>query len=154
MTKVTKVKIEDGVVVEGYLLDDDNIPQHLEDWVTAPLEVGPGWMYNGDTFNPPTPEFEWERMLPVRKAMRLSFSQFLVGLVTEGWITEQEGDAWVEGILPASILTMIQTLPADQQFAVRTHAKRMTEITRTDTLISLFDIPVDTMDDFFLKYRN
>lgn len=154
MTKVTKVKIEDGIVVEGYLLEEGKIPEHLQNWVTAPLEVGPGWLYNGESFSPPTEAFQWERMLPNRKAMKLSFSQFLVGLVTEGWISEEEGDAWTEGTLPSSIVTMIQTLPVEQQFAVRTHAKRMTEIARTDTLITLFDVPVDTMDNFFLKYRN
>lgn len=48
---VVKAKVEEGVVVEAYLVWD--IPDHLVSWVTAPTEVGPGWLYDGSTFNPP-----------------------------------------------------------------------------------------------------
>jgi len=48
---IVKAKVEDGVVVDAYLLWD--IPPHMEDWVTAPPEVGPGWTYDGTTFAPP-----------------------------------------------------------------------------------------------------
>lgn len=48
---VVKVRIEDGVVVEAYLVWD--IPDHLASWVTAPVEVGPGWRYDGAVFTPP-----------------------------------------------------------------------------------------------------
>lgn len=48
---IVKAKVEGGVVVEAFLVWD--IPQQLEDWITAPTEVGPGWLYDGSTFTPP-----------------------------------------------------------------------------------------------------
>lgn len=48
---VVKVRVEGSVVVEAYLVWD--IPEHLVGWVTAPIEVGPGWLYDGVTFSPP-----------------------------------------------------------------------------------------------------
>lgn len=47
-----KAKVVDGIVVEAFLLWET--PAHLEDWVTAPFEVGPNWLYDGTTFTPPT----------------------------------------------------------------------------------------------------
>jgi len=49
---IVKAKIENGIVVEAFLLWE--IPPHLENWVTAPLEVGPDWTYDGTTFSPPS----------------------------------------------------------------------------------------------------
>jgi len=49
---IVKAKIENGIVVEAFLLWE--IPPHLENWITAPAEVGPGWIYDGTTFFPPT----------------------------------------------------------------------------------------------------
>lgn len=51
MVPVVKAKVENGVVVQSFLVWD--IPEHLKDWITAPIEVGPGWTYDGTTFNPP-----------------------------------------------------------------------------------------------------
>ena len=48
---VVKARIEDGVVVEAYLVWE--IPEHLSSWETAPVEAGPGWLYDGQTFSPP-----------------------------------------------------------------------------------------------------
>jgi hypothetical protein len=48
---VVKARVESGVVVEAFLVWD--VPAHLADWITAPTEVGPGWLYDGLTFSPP-----------------------------------------------------------------------------------------------------
>ena len=48
---IVKAKVEDGVVVEAFLVWE--VPPHLKDWITAPTEVGPSWLYNGETFTPP-----------------------------------------------------------------------------------------------------
>lgn len=48
---IVKAKVEDGIVVEAFLVWD--IPERLRDWLTAPIEVGPGWLYDGSTFSPP-----------------------------------------------------------------------------------------------------
>ena len=48
-----KARVEDGVVVEAFLVWD--VPQHLADWITAPTEVGPNWLYDGSTFTQPLP---------------------------------------------------------------------------------------------------
>ena len=51
---VVKARVESGVVVEAFLVLD--VPKHLEDWVTAPVEVGPGWRFDGVAFTPPEQE--------------------------------------------------------------------------------------------------
>lgn len=48
---IVKARIEGGVVVEAFLVWD--VPAHLESWVTAPIEVGPSWTYDGEAFSPP-----------------------------------------------------------------------------------------------------
>jgi hypothetical protein len=51
---VVKARVENGVVVEAFLVWD--VPTHLSDWITAPVEVGPDWLYDGETFSPPPEE--------------------------------------------------------------------------------------------------
>lgn len=48
---IVKAKVDAGVVVEAFLVWE--VPPHLELWTTAPVEVGPGWLYDGVTFSPP-----------------------------------------------------------------------------------------------------
>ena len=48
---IVKARVEGGVVVEAFLLWE--VPPHLADWITAPIEVGPGWRYDGVIFTPP-----------------------------------------------------------------------------------------------------
>lgn len=48
---IVKVKVENGVVIDAYLLWE--IPPHMESWITAPIEVGPGWNYSEGVFSPP-----------------------------------------------------------------------------------------------------
>ena len=66
----------------------------------------------------------------------LSFAQLLIGLVSEGWITEAEGEGWLVGTLPAPVLTVIGTLPVNQQFAAKARASRPSDVERADPLVA------------------
>lgn len=91
-----------------------------------------------------------------RAGMRLSFAQLLIGLVTEGWIAEDEGDGWADGTLPMPVQLVIDSLPQEQRFAARTRAKRPSEVLRLDPLVALFATAMgktDTeLDEFFTLY--
>lgn len=70
-----------------------------------------------------------------RQSMSLSFAQLLIGLVAEAWITEAEGEAWLAGTLPGTVLTVIDGLPANQRFPAKARALRPSEVVRTDPLV-------------------
>jgi len=58
MMEIVKARVENGVVVEAFLIADIPFPNDvyradLADWLTAPTEVGVGWLYDGATFTPP-----------------------------------------------------------------------------------------------------
>ena len=58
MDQIVKARVEDGVVVESFLINNIPFPNDvyradLADWLTAPIEIGVGWLYNGDKFTPP-----------------------------------------------------------------------------------------------------
>lgn len=65
----------------------------------------------------------------------ISFAQLLIGLVSEAWITEAEGEAWLSGTLPFAVLTVIDSLPADQRFAAKARAIRPSVVLRNDPLV-------------------
>lgn len=91
-----------------------------------------------------------------RSTMRLSFPQMLIGLVTEGWITETEGEAWLTGTLPAAVDALIGTLPTNIRFAARARAIRPSEVVRTDVIVLALadeqDKSPEEMDAFFTTY--
>lgn len=70
-----------------------------------------------------------------RQSMSLSFAQLLIGLVAEAWITEAEGEAWLAGMLPLAVLTVIDGLPAAQRFPAKARALRPSEVLRSDPLV-------------------
>jgi hypothetical protein len=86
----------------------------------------------------------------------LSFAQLMIGLVSEGWITTAEGEAWLTGTLPAPVLALIGTLPAAQQFPAKARALRPTIVERTDPLVSDLGLAQgktpEQLDDFFRTY--
>ena len=49
---IVKARVENEVVVEAYLVW--SIPDHMKDWITAPVEVGPNLTYDGEVFYPPS----------------------------------------------------------------------------------------------------
>jgi len=58
---IVKAKVENGVVTESFLIEDTPFPNgvyraDLANWLTAPVEVGVGWLYDGETFYPPPEE--------------------------------------------------------------------------------------------------
>ena len=73
---------------------------------------------------------------PVIPIPNLSFAQLLIGLVSEGWITEAEGEGWLVGTLPAPVLTVIGTLPVNQRFAAKARASRPSDVERADPLVA------------------
>ena len=125
--------IENGIVM-NIAMSEPEFAQE-QGWVLAPDGVGQGWTYNGSIFSPlPSPTLE-EIQVGLRSTMSLSFAQLLIGLVTEAWVTEAEGDAWLVGTLPAPVLALISTLPIEQQFAAKARAIRPSEVMRTDALV-------------------
>ena len=108
----------------------------------------------------PTPEevlaAEAEDLEAERARMQLSFAQMLIGLVSEQWITEQEGEAWLTGALPAAVLALIATLPANQRFAAKARAVQPSVVMRSDHLVAALGAAQgktpEQMDDFFRTY--
>lgn len=86
----------------------------------------------------------------------ISFAQLIIGLVTEQWISRQEGEAWLQGVLPAPVQTLIGTLPEDQQFVAIARATRPSVVMRNDplvaTLASLQQKTPEDLDQFFITY--
>ena len=76
---------------------------------------------------PPAPE-------PVQ-TVQISFAQLLIGLVSEGWITEAEGDAWLAGTPPAPVQGLIAQLPEGQRFAAKARAARPSVVLLSDPLV-------------------
>lgn len=86
---------------------------------------------------------------------QMTFAQLLIGLVAEGWITEAEGDAWLEGRIPAAALGLIATLPQAQRFAAKARAARPSVILRNDPLVTALATAqgrADDLDRFFTTY--
>lgn len=86
----------------------------------------------------------------------LSFAQLLIGLVTEAWITEAEGEAWLSGTLPFAVLTVIDSLPEGQRFAAKARALRPSEVLRADPLVTAMGTAAGKteaeIDTFFRTY--
>lgn len=108
---------------------------------------------------PPPPAPTPEEILAAERAnMRLSFAQLMIGLVTEQWITEAEGDGWLSGTLPGTVLTVISSLPAEQRFAAKARALRPSEVVRNDPLVSAMGAAAGRappeIDAFFRTYAS
>jgi hypothetical protein len=119
-----------------------------EGTVEVPLKPGSDFEWVNGAWQPTPPE------PPVPDA--ISFAQLLIGLVTEQWITEAEGEAWLAGTLPAPVLALIATLPAEQQFPAKARALRPSEVLRADPLVELLGAAQgktpEQLDDFFRTY--
>lgn len=103
----------------------------------------------------PTPA---EILAQERAEMQLSFAQLIIGLVTEAWITEADGDGWLTGVLPSTVLTTINLLPAEQRFAARAKAARPSVVLRLDPLVEMMALaqgrsPAE-IDTFFRTYAS
>lgn len=84
---------------------------------------------------------------------QMTFAQLLIGLVAEGWITEAEGDAWLEGRIPAAARALIATLPQSQRFAAKARTARPSVVLRNDSLVvALGSEQGRDLDAFFATY--
>jgi hypothetical protein len=133
-------------------------------WVTLPdgRNVSPaadGWTdgeYSLELIPPPPAPTPEEILAAERAAMRLSFAQLMIGLVTEAWITEAEGEAWLAGTLPMAVLLVIDGLPVEQRFAAKARALRPSEVLRNDPLVAAMGTAAGKtsaeVDTFFRDY--
>jgi hypothetical protein len=91
-----------------------------------------------------------------RASMSLSFAQLLIGLVTEGWISQAAGEAWLAGTLPAQVTAILSTLPVEQQFAAKARALRPSVVQRMDPLVAALGFATgktaEQLDTFFMTY--
>ncbi len=91
-----------------------------------------------------------------RQGMSLSFAQLLIGLVSEGWISQAEGEAWLAGTLPAQVTMILSALPAEQQFAAKARALRPSVVQRMDPLVlgmmAAANKTAEQLDTFFMTY--
>lgn len=105
---------------------------------------------------PPPPPTAEELLEAERATMQLSFAQMLIGLVTESWITEADGEAWLTGTLPAPVLALIATLPENQRFAAKARAIQPSVVLRNDPLVAALGAAQnktpEELDTFFRAY--
>lgn len=102
-----------------------------------------------------------EDILPADPAVEpvppsITFAQLIIGLVSEGWITQAEGEAWLVGTLPSAVTTVINSLPTNQRFIAKARATRPSEVLRSDPLVASLATAqgktTEEIDDFFRMY--
>lgn len=90
---------------------------------------------------------------PAAPVPNLSFAQLVIGIVQQGWVTEAEGDAWLEGRLPATVRGVIQQLPQAQRFVAKAKATRPSVVERNDPLVAAMaaaqGVTEEELDAFF-----
>ena len=106
-----------------------------------------GDLYDGVNFTTPG--------APVPPA--LSRRQFILGCMTEGFITQAEADAMsATGAIPAPFAAVVEQLPADQQVAARVTIRTATEFYRANPLVIAGMTAVGAteaqLDQFFRTY--
>lgn len=95
----------------------------------------------------------WAEVQPVPAS--ITFAQLMIGLVAEGWISEAEGEGWLQGTLPAGAQALIATLPEPMRFSARARATRPSEVLRSDPVVILMATAIgkaDELDAFFRTY--
>jgi len=149
MLNLTKDGNTISMVLEGYqftLPNGDVVSPAYAGWANGEYELV-------EAVVEPAPEPEPH---DPRTDMRLSFAQMLIGLVTEQWITEVDGNGWLTGVLPPSVEATINLVPADQRFAARARATRPSEVLRLDPLVQMMSMAQgrspEEVDDFFVRY--
>ena len=145
-----KVLVENGVVTNIIVVDPKDVPDWCADWPEATGDAQIGGTYVNGVFSLPVSQLE-----PVPSS--ISFAQLLIGLVTEGWITADEGRAWRDRVsLPKQVQALISTLPVEQQFAAETRAMAPSEVLRMDPLVVSLGMATGRtekeMDAFFRTY--
>jgi hypothetical protein len=119
-------------------------------WVQVPDDVYAGYIREADgTFSPPLQNNE-------SLTMSLTFSQMIIGLVSENWITQEEGIGWLQGILPSAFNAIIENVPEQDKISIIARALRPSIIIRDDPIVvmlaSLQQKTPSDVDNFFKKY--
>lgn len=87
---------------------------------------------------------------------QLTFAQMLIGLVSEAWITEADGDGWLAGMLPTPVIGLINTLPEQARFPAKARAIRPSNVLRHDPLVEMLGAAqgktAAELDAFFSTY--
>lgn len=127
-----------------FTADPNDVEQHGREIHAAALALGPA------EYVAPPPQ-------PAPVPASLSFAQLLIGLVSEQWITAEEGRAWRDRVaLPAQVQAVIASLPEEQQFAAETRALAPSEVLRNDPLVEALSFAAgktsEELDDFFRIY--
>lgn len=115
-----------ALIING-VVDTISFEPQEEPWIIVPDDVFAGFIYAGDGYFTPSPA---QQVVP-----NLTFAQLLIGLVSEQWITEAEGEDWLKGILPGTVEAVIAQLPPSQRFVAKARASRPTEVVREDPLV-------------------
>jgi hypothetical protein len=76
-----------------------------------------------------------DEVIAPAQTTQITFAQLLIGMVTEGWITEAEGEAWLTGTPPAPVLALIGQLPAGKRFAAKARAIRPSVVLLSDPTV-------------------
>lgn len=91
-----------------------------------------------------------------RGYMRLSFTQLMVGLVKEKWLSEADAQLWLTGVLPPQVQATISLLPEENRFPAMARASRPSEVLRTDPLVEMMALAqgrtAEELDAFFETY--
>lgn len=97
-------------------------------------------------------------MNAVRPFMKLTFSQFLVATVSNGWMNEDDGELWLAGTLPEFIQTIINELPDEQRFVTKVQMIKMTSVGRMNAVLIKWAETLNKSDEdidaLFEKYSN
>lgn len=129
---------------------DETLSSYPEGTTKVPLKPGAYYDWDGTKWvkgeesPPPVPE-------------SISFAQLVIGLVSEQWITVEEGRAWRDRVsLPQAVQTLITSLPVEQQFIAETKALTPSIVLRSDPLTLALAASTgrteEEIDNFFIKY--
>lgn len=149
-------EIDAGVVRNVIeVADDQPRPDWCADWPEMGDAGGVGWLWDGTTFTAPAEAAP--DLAGMRAGMTLTRRQVIIGMVSEGLISETEGIALAAtGAAPAAVDAMIATMPADQQAAARITLAAFTVAYRLDPMTALFQqaggMTDEQMDAFFTAY--
>jgi len=115
--------------------------------------VTTSWQFDGKAFTPIPAE-----ITPVTTVVipQITSRQFFIAMARAGYITNAEALAAAQtGAIPASVQTVINTLPADQQLDYSITWAKMNTVVRTDAFINAYataqGLTSDQVDQFFIN---
>jgi len=103
----------------------------------------------------------WDSTAPsladLRANLSMSFGQMIRGLVKEEWITMAEGRSWMnDRILPAAVITLINSLPEANRFDAEVLGKVPSVVLRSNALVVALGVAAEKtpaeLDTFFQTY--